>query len=73
MNLLFREKWGTMLMGALVMQTVGFVWIRQVIKIQCRCDAAASAPRVPLRVAAGGGGRDGAAPADATIERRLGE
>jgi len=35
MNLLFREKMGqTMLMGALVMQTIGFVWIRQVIKIE---------------------------------------
>ena len=35
MNLLFREKMGqTMLMGALVMQTVGFVWIRHVIKIE---------------------------------------
>lgn len=35
MNLLFREKMGqTMLMGALVMQTVGFFWIRHVIKIE---------------------------------------
>ena len=35
MNLLFREKMGqTMLIGALVMQTVGFVWIRHVIKIE---------------------------------------
>ena len=35
MNLLFREKMGqTMLMGAIVMQTIGFVWIRQVIKIE---------------------------------------
>jgi tight adherence protein B len=35
MNLLFREKMGqTMLMGALVMQAVGFVWIRHVIKIE---------------------------------------
>jgi len=35
MNLLFRERMGqTMLMGAIVMQTIGFVWIRQVIKIE---------------------------------------
>ena len=35
MNLLFREKMGqTMLMGAVVMQAVGFVWIRHVIKIE---------------------------------------
>jgi tight adherence protein B len=35
MNLLFRERMGQMmLMGALVMQTVGYVWIRQVIKIE---------------------------------------
>jgi tight adherence protein B len=35
MNLLFRERMGqTMLMGAMVMQAIGFVWIRQVIKIE---------------------------------------
>ena len=35
MQLLFRERMGqTMLMGAIVMQTVGFLWIRQVIKIE---------------------------------------
>jgi len=35
MNLLFREQMGqTMLMGAMVMQVIGFVWIRQVIKIE---------------------------------------
>jgi tight adherence protein B len=35
MNLLFRERMGQMmLMGAIVMQTIGFVWIRQVIKIE---------------------------------------
>jgi tight adherence protein B len=35
MNLLFRERMGqTMLIGALVMQTIGFFWIRQVIKIE---------------------------------------
>ncbi|HEV8208969.1 MAG TPA: type II secretion system F family protein [Vicinamibacterales bacterium] len=35
MNLLFRERMGqTMLTGALVMQTVGFFWIRHVIKIE---------------------------------------
>ena len=35
MQLLFRERMGqTMLMGALVMQVVGLVWIRQVIKIE---------------------------------------
>jgi tight adherence protein B len=35
MNLLFREHMGQMmLIGAIVMQTIGFVWIRQVIKIE---------------------------------------
>jgi tight adherence protein B len=35
MQLLFRERMGqTMLIGAAVMQTIGFVWIRQVIKIE---------------------------------------
>ena len=35
MDLLFRERMGqTMLMGAVVMQTIGFFWIRQVIKIE---------------------------------------
>jgi tight adherence protein B len=35
MNLLFREHMGQMmLIGAIVMQTVGFLWIRQVIKIE---------------------------------------
>ena len=35
MNTLFTEPMGkTMLMGAAVMQTVGYVWIRQVIKIE---------------------------------------
>jgi len=35
MNLLFRERMGQMmLVGAIVMQTVGFIWIRQVIKIE---------------------------------------
>ena len=35
MQLLFRERMGQMmLMGAVVMQTVGFLWIRQVIKIE---------------------------------------
>ena len=35
MNLLFREHMGqVMLVGAIVMQTIGFVWIRQVIKIE---------------------------------------
>jgi tight adherence protein B len=35
MNLLFREQMGqTMLMGAMVMQAIGFVWIRKVIKIE---------------------------------------
>jgi tight adherence protein B len=35
MQTLFHEKMGqTMLMGAVVMQTIGFVWIRQVIKIE---------------------------------------
>lgn len=35
MNLLFRERMGQMmLVGALVMQTIGFLWIKQVIKIE---------------------------------------
>ena len=35
MQLLFRERMGqTMLIAAMVMQTVGFIWIRQVIKIE---------------------------------------
>lgn len=35
MQVLFHERMGqTMLMGAVVMQTVGFLWIRQVIKIE---------------------------------------
>jgi len=35
MGLLFHERMGQiMLMGAIVMQTVGFLWIRQVIKIE---------------------------------------
>jgi tight adherence protein B len=35
MNLLFRERMGQMmLLGALVMQTIGYVWIKQVIKIE---------------------------------------
>ena len=35
MQTLFRERVGQMmLMGAIVMQTIGFIWIRQVIKIE---------------------------------------
>ena len=35
MQALFRERMGQMmLMGAIVMQTIGFIWIRQVIKIE---------------------------------------
>ena len=35
MQSLFRERLGQlMLMGAIVMQTIGFIWIRQVIKIE---------------------------------------
>jgi tight adherence protein B len=35
MRALFQERMGqTMLMGALVLQTIGFLWIRQVIKIE---------------------------------------
>jgi tight adherence protein B len=35
MNLLFRERMGQMLlMGALVMQGIGYFWIRQVVKIE---------------------------------------
>jgi tight adherence protein B len=35
MKLLFQEKMGqTMIMGAIVMQSVGYVWIRQIIKIE---------------------------------------
>jgi tight adherence protein B len=35
MNLLFRERVGQMLLGAaIVMQTIGYFWIRQVVKIE---------------------------------------
>jgi tight adherence protein B len=35
MNLLFRERMGqTMIVGAIVMQAIGYVWIRKVIKIE---------------------------------------
>jgi tight adherence protein B len=35
MNLLFRERMGQMMLGgALTMQTIGYVWIKQVIKIE---------------------------------------
>ena len=35
MQLLFRERMGQMmLIGAIVMQTIGFIWIRKVIKIE---------------------------------------
>jgi Flp pilus assembly protein TadB len=35
MNLLFRERMGQMLlMAALVMQALGYFWIRQVVKIE---------------------------------------
>jgi Flp pilus assembly protein TadB len=35
MDLLFKEKMGQMMiMAAIVMQTVGYFWIRQVIKIE---------------------------------------
>ena len=35
MQLLFEEKMGQqMLMGAVVMQTIGYFWIQQVIKIE---------------------------------------
>jgi tight adherence protein B len=35
MNLLFRERMGQMmLMGAIVMQTLGFLWIKQIVKIE---------------------------------------
>jgi Flp pilus assembly protein TadB len=35
MNLLFRERMGQqMLMAAIVMQTCGFLWIKQIVKIE---------------------------------------
>ena len=35
MNLLFKERMGQMMIaGAIVMQTIGYIWIRQVIKIE---------------------------------------
>jgi tight adherence protein B len=35
MQLLFRERIGHMLLGAtVVMQTIGYFWIRQVVKIE---------------------------------------
>jgi Flp pilus assembly protein TadB len=35
MNLLLRERMGQMMLGgALVLQTIGYLWIKQVIKIE---------------------------------------
>jgi Flp pilus assembly protein TadB len=35
MGLLFSEKMGQMMvLGAIIMQTIGYFWIRQVIKIE---------------------------------------
>ena len=35
MNLLFKERMGQMmLIGAIIMQSIGFVWIRQIVKIE---------------------------------------
>ena len=35
MNLLFRERMGQMmLMAAVVMQTIGFLWIKKIVKIE---------------------------------------
>ena len=35
MNLLFRERMGqTLLMISIVLQVIGYVWIRQVVKIE---------------------------------------
>jgi Flp pilus assembly protein TadB len=35
MNMLFREKMGQiLLMVAMVMQTIGYIWIKQVVKIE---------------------------------------
>jgi Flp pilus assembly protein TadB len=35
MNLLFKEHMGQMMiLGAIVMQAIGYVWIRKVIKIE---------------------------------------
>ena len=35
MDLLFKERMGQMMiMGAIVMQTIGYFWIRKVIKIE---------------------------------------
>jgi tight adherence protein B len=35
MQLLFNERMGQMMIvGAIVMQTIGYIWIRQVIKIE---------------------------------------
>ena len=35
MNLLFRERMGQMmLMGAIAMQTFGFMWIKKIVKIE---------------------------------------
>ena len=35
MNLLFRERMGQMmLMAAIVMQTIGFLWIKKIVKIE---------------------------------------
>jgi Flp pilus assembly protein TadB len=35
MSLLFRERMGQMmLMAAIVMQTIGFLWIKKIVKIE---------------------------------------
>jgi len=35
MDLLFRDRMGqTMLIGVVIMQSIGFIWIRKVIKIE---------------------------------------
>ena len=52
MNLLFTERMGRMmLMGAVVMQTIGYVWIRKIVKIEvkpcqsCCRSSLSSSPR----------------------------
>jgi Flp pilus assembly protein TadB len=35
MDLLFKERMGQMMiLGAIIMQTIGYIWIRKVIKIE---------------------------------------
>ena len=61
MKLLFEEQMGRMmLMAAIVMQTVGFIWIRRSSRSRCNVIAPSPLARVRLRHARRGRRRDGA-------------